>query len=54
MDINQTHENNIYNLRHLANYFKVSEDDFLDLYSEILNDKDFLSDINDQIKFIKS
>lgn len=54
MDINQTHQNNIYNLRHLAKYFKVSEEDFLDIYSEIFNDLDFLSDINNQIKFIKS
>ena len=54
MNINQTHECNIFNFRHLAKYFDVPEKDFLDLYFEIYNDREFLSAINEQIKFVKS
>jgi len=53
MIINETRTNNIYNIKSLAAYLGAEEKILLGFYDELLNDKEFLADVNDRIKFTR-
>jgi len=53
MNINETRANNIYNIKSLASYLGVEEKIFMDFYDELLNDHEFLTQVNERIVFIR-
>lgn len=53
MNINETRANNIYNIKSLAAYLGVEEKIFLDYYTELLDDQDFLKGVNERIVYTR-
>jgi predicted O-methyltransferase YrrM len=53
MNISETRTNNIYNIRSLAAYLEADEKILLGYYDELLDDHEFLKDINDRIRFTR-
>lgn len=53
MNINETRTNNIYNIKSLSYYLGVEEKIFLDYYTELLDDQEFLKDVNERIIYIR-
>lgn len=53
MNINETRTNNIYNIKSLAAYLGVEEKIFLDYYTELLDDQEFLKGINERIVYTR-
>lgn len=53
MDIQETRINNIYNIKSLASYLDADEKVLLGFYDELLNDSNFLAQVNERIKFTR-
>lgn len=53
MNISETRTNNIYNIKSLAAYLGEEEKVFMDFYDELLNNHDFLKQVNERIVFTR-
>jgi hypothetical protein len=53
MNIKETRTNNIYNIKSLATYLGADEQELLGYYDELLNDQEFLTGVNERIKFTR-
>jgi len=53
MKIEETYQNNIYNIRMLATYLGADEKTFLDYYQELRDDSGFLDAINVQVQWAR-
>lgn len=53
MDIKDSRKCNIFNLNALARYFEVNPEDCLSIYMELLQDSDFINQINNEVEHVK-